>query len=172
MHDPTIDYRVDPGKLRFLQGPTWLATSPPNQCQARRAHVVKWTILERFIRLFRDRSKDREERRSHYYAERCNRFDGHWEHEGQREHINGWGDRWPVTAAETARLNPDPELPCAHGMPLYKELNQSGRPGWRLEYCARCFCVLGVHGNVPAEEFSLLAHARAVAAAYYRQDSG
>ena len=113
MTDPVIDYRVDSAKLRFRAAASpGEVGQPPVQCPARRpAPRLKglsvWTYLVRgFFRLF-DSPRDRlEEDRAYEYARQCQCFDGHWYVPEQREHVNGYGERWPVTAADTARLNP------------------------------------------------------------------
>jgi hypothetical protein len=113
-----IDYRVDPSKLTFRKPYTDPVPPgfyrpepqmcPPIQCLARYAApkhfgLKWWEIILHFILNGPMRG---DELRSYVYAERCNQFLGHWEYEGQREHINGFGQHWPVTAVDTKPYNP------------------------------------------------------------------
>lgn len=99
----TIDYRIDDNKLEWSVGPPG-KPCPPVQCyafQERQKRRSLWDRLTRF--LFRPTGADL---MAEYYAGRCQMFLGHWVYESQREHINGWDERWPVSEADTKPFNP------------------------------------------------------------------
>jgi len=112
---PEIDYRVDHTKLIFRRPDTSPVPDgyvrpepqlcPPIQCTGRlhKSPQERYSWWERLL----NRSL-RVETGEYLEGERCNGYLGHWEYEGQRFHFNGFGDKWPVTAADTAPYNPDP----------------------------------------------------------------
>ena len=112
-----IDYRVDHKKLEFQKPytgpipPGYYRSEqalPPVQCPARlmRGYRQRYSWWDRFCHHVLGTRADFDEE-TIARGERCNMYDGHWEYPGQRHHINGFGDAWPVTAEDTARLNPD-----------------------------------------------------------------
>lgn len=99
----TIDYRVDTAKMIWRPQLT-NAPVPPIQCTAYRERQKRRSLLDRLSRFLFPRSfetfvAERE-------ANRCIMFLGHWSYENQREHVNGWDERWPVSADDTRPFNP------------------------------------------------------------------
>ena len=89
-----IDFRVDHSKLIWSEGPAG-TLRPPIQCPCEKARQANW-----WVRIFRS-SHDPDGR-----GDRCVMYLGHWEYPNQRNHINAWGDRWPVSAEDTRPYNP------------------------------------------------------------------
>ena len=104
----TPDFRVDRKKLTFCTH-YYPDANPPTQCPARYHQITARRSWFDWLMIFlcNGPSGIREFKADDLQAERCHLFDGHWEFPNQRMHMNGHGDRWPVTAADTVRLNPD-----------------------------------------------------------------
>lgn len=105
----SINYRVDSAKLPWNYNIDKNDTRPitPVQCFACQERQRKRSLLDRLSRFLFQQSfevfiAERD-------ANRCVLYLGHWAYRDQREHINGWNERWPVTAEDTRPFNPDGE---------------------------------------------------------------